>query len=149
MIIHLPFIATWSIIAISWSGPGLYNMHMLYLCMCSIMHCSCCDEVVTSLLTIAMNALWSVITLTCMVKQSLIKLSTDHVVWQGPVAYYVAYTAALHSIHSCSQMQWDTLLCCLEPCFTWQFMPSLTCQSLAPGPIPDASVSRYRGYDAS
>ena len=50
------------------SSTGLYSMCMLHWLMCSIMHCSQCDRVLMSLLTIATNGLRSEITFTSLMK---------------------------------------------------------------------------------
>ena len=85
----------------------------MYLCMHSIMHCSHCDRVVKSLLTIATNGLWSVITLLPSWSSSG-GTSPDNVVCQGPLTL-CCYTTTLCWIHSCLQMQWNTMLFYSEP----------------------------------
>ena len=62
-------------------GPGLYKLCMLYWWMCSIMDCSHYDRVVMSLLTIATNGLWSVITFTSLVKQQWQNFSRPCIFW--------------------------------------------------------------------
>ena len=44
------------------SGPGLYRICTLCWCICSMMCCSCCENVTTSLLIMVTSALWSVLT---------------------------------------------------------------------------------------
>ena len=81
----------------------LYKMHTQYWWMCSIMCYKCWDSLATSLLTIATNGLWSVITHTSLAK-SHGGTSVGNVVFEGlPILY--CCSATWHSIGFCWQKQ--------------------------------------------
>ena len=92
----LPSVWLWwdSQSAIYRSGPGLYNMHMYWF-----MSCSYCHGVAVSLLTIAINDLWSASH--WLPLQSSCGTYPNHVVCQGPLIL-CCHTTTLHWINSCS-----------------------------------------------
>ena len=56
-------------LAMNRSGPGLFMILTLYLCILRRIHCILWDSIATSFLKIATSALWSVIILTYLAKQ--------------------------------------------------------------------------------
>ena len=120
------------------------SIHSSYCCMHSIVHCSLCDRVVTSLLIIAINGLWSVITLTSFAKQQWWSFSRPCIMPKASHSMLLHHCFILDKLLLVNTMGHNVVL--FGTSSSPEFMPSLTCKRLAPRLIPDATISRYRGF---
>ena len=143
-LIGLSFPSVWLCLdsqsAIKISGPGLYMIWTLYWWIFNSMHCMCYDNVATSFLNIDASGLWSAIMSTSLPKQLWWNFSNP---CKMPSALHLI-SLYLHSVpvrlllaNAIGQR-----IVLFGAMYVWQVVLSISCNSAAPRPIPDASVLR-------
>ena len=129
------------------SGPGWYKTCMLYWCMHSMMHCNCWDNV--------LHFYW---TSSPKVYSLLLYIppwqsSSDEIVLAPTICLVhpiqcccttvPCWIGSYLKMHSAGGFALSGTLSCP------QVIPFLTCNKPAPRSMPDASISRYRGFNVS
>ena len=129
------------------SRPGFYIIHTLYWWMCSMIHCNHWDNAATSLMIITNNGL-SLVDYTYFFSKAVMgNISSSCSILRASHSILLYHHSALKKVLLVKAIGHSVALSSTLPCP--QFMPSLTCNSLASRPIPSASVSRYSGLNVS